>query len=224
VEAKSSPEEIRRYLDLNLEKLERFVTREITSREAYGSLRRGLITREDVVDEVVVRALSAGAGQPAAFEVETFFYRLAVDAIEALSEERDSHREDTRAISGKASRARANDEPEFEFPVGGESEASGEDGARDQRAATPEEIADSDEMVALVERALRSAKPTDREAFLLHVIEEFSAAEIAAITDRKPEQVQRSIAASREYLRQLPVLLERFRAVRGKAPTRVRSA
>jgi DNA-directed RNA polymerase specialized sigma24 family protein len=74
-------------------------------------------------------------------------------------------------------------------------------------------------MVALVEQALRSAKPADREAFLLHVIDEFSPAEIAAITDRNPDQVQRSIAASREYLRRLPGMLERFRAVRGRPQT-----
>jgi DNA-directed RNA polymerase specialized sigma24 family protein len=218
-ESKCSGEEIRRYLNLNLEKLERFVAREIASREAFGSLRRGSISREEVVDEVVLRALTDGTRRPVASEVETFFYHLTADAIAALNEEPAPLGEQAGAPEAPASLTAASEEPEFEFRIGPEPAARGTDGIRDQRAPTPEEIADSEEMVALVEQALRSAKPADREAFLLHVIDEFSPAEIAAITDRNPDQVQRSIAASREYLRRLPGMLERFRAVRGRPQT-----
>ena len=60
---------------------------------------------------------------------------------------------------------------------------------RRRRTATPEEIAYSDEMVRFVQFALRGAVPADREAFILHALEGFSAEEIASITDRKLEQV-----------------------------------
>ena len=44
----------------------------------------------------------------------------------------------------------------------------------DRRVTTPEQSAYSDEMVALVQAALRGVDRTDREAFLLYGIEGFS--------------------------------------------------
>ena len=76
-----------------------------------------------------------------------------------------------------------------------------ESGIADDRASTPEQIAYSDEMVALVQFALRRASREDREAFILNAIEGFSFDEIAAIIDRKPEQVQQSIQNARKKLR-----------------------
>jgi len=71
----------------------------------------------------------------------------------------------------------------------------------DRRVATPEDIAYSDEMVALMQVALKGATRADRESFILHTIEGFSVEEIAAITDRRREHVQTSIGAARECLR-----------------------
>jgi len=63
----------------------------------------------------------------------------------------------------------------------------------------------------MVERALEGAGRDDREAFILNAIEGFSVEEIAAITDRKPEQARASIAAAREHLRKFPPLASQFR-------------
>jgi len=61
-------------------------------------------------------------------------------------------------------------------------------------------------MINLVELALLGTRREDREAFILNAIEGFTTQEIAAITDRKPDQVNASIAAAREHLRNsLPV-------------------
>jgi len=81
----------------------------------------------------------------------------------------------------------------------------------DRRAATPEDIAYSDEMDRLMEFALAAAKPRDREVFILHTIEGFSVAEIAAITDRNPEAISASIIAAREHLRRSPPIAGRFK-------------
>src|SRR5437763_2792918 len=71
----------------------------------------------------------------------------------------------------------------------------------DKLISTPEEIAYSDEMITLVQYAMRAAARPDREAFILHAIEGFSLDEIAAITDRTVVQVEQSIRAAREKLR-----------------------
>ena len=76
----------------------------------------------------------------------------------------------------------------------------------DRAAATPEEIAASDEMINLVELSLLGTRREDREAFILYAVEGFTMQEIAAITDRKPDEVRASVAAAREHLRtSLPV-------------------
>ena len=59
-------------------------------------------------------------------------------------------------------------------------------------------------MLALVHSALRGVKRLDREAFLLYGIEGFSIPEISAITDRRPEDVQASIAAIRIHMKKAP--------------------
>jgi DNA-directed RNA polymerase specialized sigma24 family protein len=56
-------------------------------------------------------------------------------------------------------------------------------------------------MVRLIQFALRGAVAADREAFILHALEGFSAEEIASITDRKLEQVHQAISRTREQLR-----------------------
>src|SRR5258708_39558121 len=48
----------------------------------------------------------------------------------------------------------------------------------DRRITTPEEATYSDEVIALVQAALRGADRTDREAFLLYAIEGFSLGEV----------------------------------------------
>src|SRR5436853_248572 len=68
-----------------------------------------------------------------------------------------------------------------------------------------------DEMITLVQFALEGAKPRDREAFILQAIEGFSIDEIAAITDRKPEEIRTSIAAARAQLRRSPPIANRFK-------------
>jgi DNA-directed RNA polymerase specialized sigma24 family protein len=80
----------------------------------------------------------------------------------------------------------------------------------DRRVSTPEQEAYSDEMIALVQAALRGASRTDREAFLLYGIEGFSLGEIAAITGRHPEAVRESVQRARDCVRNAPSIASEF--------------
>jgi RNA polymerase sigma factor (sigma-70 family) len=112
--------------------------------------------------------------------------------------------------SARVPNVRASDEPELQFHQPDET-LTRESVIADRRVATPEDIASSDEMDRLMEFALAAAKPRDREVFILHTIEGFSVAEIAAITDRKQEAVSASIVAAREHLRRSPPIAGRFK-------------
>jgi DNA-directed RNA polymerase specialized sigma24 family protein len=80
----------------------------------------------------------------------------------------------------------------------------------DRRVSTPEQVAYSDEMMALVQAALRGASRTDREAFLLYGLEGFSLNEIAAITGRHVEAVRESVQRARDCVRSAPSIASEF--------------
>ena len=206
-----SAEDIRCYVNANLSRLERFVERELYFRETAEQLASDAVTKDEVIDEVIAGALGDGGDKPDKMALEPWLYRLAIHAIgDLLARSSDNvlsvHLED----SARAPNVRASDEPELQFHQPDET-LTRESVIADRRTATPEDIASSDEMNTLVEFALAAAKPRDREVFILHTMEGFTVAEIASITDRKPESITASILAAREHLRRSPPIASRFK-------------
>ncbi|MFY9559213.1 MAG: HPF/RaiA family ribosome-associated protein [Terriglobales bacterium] len=204
-----SADDVRSYVNANLPRLERFVDRELYFRyDAQDSPGDGLST-EEVVDEVIARALSDG-DRPEKLALEPWLYRLAMQAMDEMSArmndlESPVHLEDSR----RRQNVQASDEPALQFHQSDEGWTK-ESSIPDRRLTTPEQAAYSDEMVALVQAALRGADRTDREAFLLYGIEGFSLPEIAAITGRHPEAVRESIDRAREQVRNAPSVAHEF--------------
>jgi RNA polymerase sigma factor (sigma-70 family) len=206
-----SPDDIRSYVNANLGRLERFVERELYFREAAEQTAPDSVTKEEVIDEAIARALGDGSEKPERLALEPWLYRLALRAIDDLSRRsQESLASVPLEESARARNVRASDEPELQFHQPDET-LTEESVIADRRVATPEDIAYSDEIVTLVQFALDGAKRQDREAFILHTIEGFSVEEIAAITDRKPEEISSSIAAAREQLRRSPPIANRFK-------------
>ena len=204
-----SADDIRSYVDVNLSRLERFVDRELyfrhTAEEPPGD---GLSTGE-VVDEVIVQALSDGA-RPEKLALEPWLYRLAMQAMDDMSArlndlESPIHLEDSR----RRQNVEASDEAVLQFHQPDEGWTK-ESSIPDRRLTTPEQATYSDEMVGLVQAALRGADRIDREAFLLYGIEGFSLAEIAVITARNPEAVRESISRARAQVRNAPAMANEF--------------
>jgi len=207
-----SPDDIRSYVNASLGRLEIFVEREILFRESSGLLQPDSVNREEVIDEAIARAMGDGGEKPERLALEPWLYRQAIRALNDLSagnlEDTDSvHLED----SARARNVRASDEPHLQYHQPDES-LTEENVIPDRRTSTPEEIAFTDEMMAMIQIALRGAKRHDREAFILNCLEGFSLEEIAAITDRKFDEVRASIVAAREHLRKSPPLAQHFRA------------
>jgi len=207
----ASSDDIRSYVNANLGRLDRFVERELYFRETADELPPDAVTKEEVIDEAIARALGDGAEKPERLALEPWLYRLAIQAIDDLAANSPEslssvHLED----SARKPNVRASDEPELQFHQPDET-LTGENVIADRRTATPEDIASSDEMVALVQFALEGASRSDRESFILHALEGFSVDEIAAITDRKPEEVRASIGEAREHLRRSTPITNRFK-------------
>ncbi|HTE89195.1 MAG TPA: HPF/RaiA family ribosome-associated protein [Terriglobales bacterium] len=201
-----SSDDIRSYVNANLKRLERFVERELYFRETAEQLLPDFVNKEEVIDEVIARALGDGGEKPERLALEPWLYRLAIRSIDDLSS---SHQESLSSVpleeSVRKRNVRASDEAELQFHQPDETFTE-ETVIPDRRTATPEDIAYSDEMVSLVQYALDGTSRADREVFILHAIEGFSVDEIVAITDRKPGEIMSSIVATREHLRRSPPL------------------
>ncbi len=201
-----SEEDITSYVNANLYRLNRFVDREIRYRELAGILEEDQVTREEVIDEAIAAALGDSIEKPEKLALEPWLYRIAMRALNELAD-RNPRAPNTVPLDQKTRRANVggSDEVHFQYHQPDETMTQQEN-IPDRQVFTPEQIAASDEMISLVERALLGASAEDREAFLLYAVEGFTQEEIAAISDRSIDQVRASVLRAREHLRKaLPV-------------------
>src|SRR5262249_11642406 len=75
---------IETWLSANLRQLEAFVDRELEFQVEGDRIREGQVTREEVIDEVIVSALSQEDGKAQLLSLESWFHRLALRAIRRL--------------------------------------------------------------------------------------------------------------------------------------------
>jgi RNA polymerase sigma factor (sigma-70 family) len=208
-----SADDIGSYVNANLSRLERFVDRELYFRRADEEILEDGLSTPEVVNEVIARALG-DHDRPEKLSLEPWLYRLALQAMNEMTArlhelESPVHLEDSR----RRQNVEASDEPGLQFHQPDEGWTR-ESSIPDRRVSTPEQAAYSDEMIALVEAALRGADRTDRETFLLYGIEGFSLGEIAAITGLHPEAVRESVQRARDCVRNAPSIASEFHQAR----------
>lgn len=203
-EAKQEDGDIARWVNANLQRLERFVGRELRYRVATAQIRQGQISREEVIDEVMVNALSHEEEKPDELSMESWLYRLALRAIRHLAQTN----ADTANVSLDAPAGVPNvtgsDENVLQYHQPDDS-LQEESIIRNESARTPEEIFASDEMVGQLDLVLHQVSPQSRETFVLFTLEGFTIEEIARITDQTPDRIRKSIQQARDQIqRKLP--------------------
>ncbi|HKM46981.1 MAG TPA: HPF/RaiA family ribosome-associated protein [Terriglobales bacterium] len=204
-----SADDIGSYVNANLGRLERFVDRELHFRRTDEEIPEDGLSTAEVVNEVIARALG-GNDRPEKLSLEPWLYHLALQAMNEMTA-RLHELESPVALedSRRRQNVQASDEAGLQFHQPDEGWTR-ESAIPDRRVSTPEQAAYSDEMVALVQAALRGADRTDREAFLLYGIEGFSLNEIAAITGRHVEAVRESVQRARDCVRSAPSIANEF--------------
>ena len=204
----ASDEDVSNFVNANLPRLQRFVERELRFRENNGELRPYQLSAREVISEAIATALGR-EDKPEKLAIEPWLYGLALRAMHNLvhrsgDDSESVHLEDLPR--GRESYlGQGSDEPILQFHQPDES-LTAENIIPNRGVATPEDAAASDEMIRMIEAALRGTKPEDREAFLLYGIEGFTVDEISAISGRGGDVVRGSIKAAREHLQKnLPV-------------------
>lgn len=198
--------DIGEYINANLGRLRRFVERELRYRESNGFLQPEQLSPEEVIDEAIANALGNGIDKPERLSLEPWLYRLSLRAMGELSL---GPQEDVESVPldghARFRNVTGSDEQHLQFHQPDEAFAN-RDLIADTRVATPEASAATEEMINLVEMALKGAGREDREAFLLNAVEGFTPEEIAVIGDRPVEEVKASVKKAGEFLRKaLPV-------------------
>jgi RNA polymerase sigma factor (sigma-70 family) len=189
------------WLSANLHKLEEFIDQELNFQIESDKIRENQISRDEVVDEVIVSALSHEGGKRELLSTESWFHRLALQAIRRLIHDN----ADTANISLDAPAGIQNvtgsDEIVLQYHQPDDSTPE-ESMIRDKSVRTPEEIMAGDEMVAQLDVVLSGVKPEDREAFVLYTLEGFTVDEISRLAGRSAEQVRQSIHHARAHIQQ----------------------
>lgn len=205
-----SGDDIRSYVNANLSRLERFVEREIYFREAQEIIPRDTLSKEEVIDETIAAALGDGQEKPERLALEPWLYRLALRALDDLSQTDDSS-ENAMPLEESARRrnVKGSDEPELQFHQPDES-ITGATVIADSRVATPEQILASDEIMRLIASSLRDLGSGPREAFILYALEGFTVDEIGAITGHPADRILAFISSARDHLRKAPGLAREF--------------
>src|ERR1044071_6435667 len=189
------------WLSANVRKLEEFIDQELRFQVEADRIREDQITREEVLDEVIVSALSQEDGRTQLLSPESWFHRMALQAIRRLIHDN----ADTANISLDAPAGIQNvtgsDEIVLQYHQPDDSLPE-ESIIRDESVRTPEEIMAGDEMVAQLDIILREVRSNDREAFVLYTLEGFTVDEISRLAGRPAEQVRQSIHDARTHIKE----------------------
>jgi RNA polymerase sigma factor (sigma-70 family) len=189
------------WVNANLPRLQEYVEGELQLRVAAGQIREGQVSCEEVIDEVMVSALSHEDGKAELLTPEGWFHRLALLAIRRLIHANaDTGNLSLDAPAGKQN-VTGSDENVLQFHQPDDSLPE-ESVIRDANVLTPEEIFAGEEMVAQLGLVLHEIGMQDREAFVLYTLEGFTVDEIGRLAGRSPEQVRKSIHHARERIQQ----------------------
>lgn len=198
------------WMNANLFRLQEFVDSELQLRVAAGQLREDQISCEEVIDEMMVSALSEENGKAALLSPESWFHRLALQAIRRLIKAS----ADTGNLSLDAPAGTQNvtgsDENVLQFHQPDDSLPE-ESVIRDASVRTPEEIFAGEEMAAHLDLVLHEVSTADREAFVLYTLEGFTVEEISRLSGRSPELVRKSIQQARDKVQKKLPEQNRFR-------------
>ncbi len=191
--------DVRSYINANLDRLTRFVSGEIQMREANAEFTAESVSADEVIDEVVVTALSEHE-KPPHMPVERWLYRLAIQAIRRVASGNAGTDGDIKLEQSVGTQNVSGTDDEFlQYHQPEESSTRG-DILADKSAADPESAAINDEFVSQLYVALQGVHADARQAFVLYALEGFTVEEISQITDREAQEVRDEINTARDLV------------------------
>lgn len=198
---KPSGNGVEAWISVNLPALREFVNRELQARAGAGQIRDGQVTCEEVIDEVIVSALSHEDHRAVLLTPESWFHRLALQAVRRLIKSNADTGDLSLDAPAGIQNVTGSDENILQYHQPDDA-LQEENVIRDVSVRTPEQIFADEEMVGQLDLILHGIKTADREAFVLFTLEGFTIDEISRLASRPPDQVRKSIQHARERIQQ----------------------
>jgi RNA polymerase sigma factor (sigma-70 family) len=184
------------------------VHHELAYHEAEGSLARGELSVDDVVDAVLLQAYETFLkDRNAAGISRKHLVRLAINEIERAIKQSTFERKRTVPLERPLPKTPPNEYvstlgEEITYFYTPDEALKVEDIIPDLEFPTPEEESEREELRACVYRALAEVPREWRRALLLRYIEEFDVAELATIMRKRESDIKSMLERARRELRQ----------------------
>jgi len=199
-----SVREFENLINQNLDKIQNYVRRELFHRTLAHNIPPGILQPEAVVDEVFLLMTSQEKAKPSSMSLEQWMYQVAREQIERRLDELD------RDVTPHIEDATPQVEPKWEDEVLNfyqpDESLKLEDVLTDQTGGNPELLMEVEETEQELHKAIARLPRRMRESFVLCVLEGFDPVEVAMITGKAAEKVQKDVEEARRRLR------EQFRA------------
>jgi ribosomal subunit interface protein len=194
--------EFENQINENLDKIHNYVRRELFHKSLAHNVPPGILQPEAVIDEVFLLMSSHEKAKPAEMSFEQWMYQVAREQIDRRLEEIDQ--ESPHIEESTQSKPQWEDEV-LNFYQPDES-LKLEDVLSDQTGGNPELLMEVEETEQELHKAIARLPRKIRESFVLCVLEGFDPVEVAMITGKAAEKVQKDVEDARRRLR------EQFRA------------
>lgn len=185
-------------INQNLDKIQNYVRRELFHKTLAHNIPPGILQPEAVVDDVFVLMTSQEKAKPGNISLEQWMYQVAREQIDRRLDELDRdipHIEETTLQS----------KPHWEDEVLNfyqpDEALKLEDVLTDRAGANPELLMEVEETEQELHKAIARLPRKIRESFVLCVLEGFDPVEVAMITGKDAEKVQKDVEDARQRLR-----------------------
>ncbi|UCF35480.1 MAG: sigma-70 family RNA polymerase sigma factor [Acidobacteriota bacterium] len=183
----------------NLEKIENYIRRELYHQVVAGLMPPGVIEPLALVDDVFLEVTANAAKRPSHLTFEQWMFQVARRTLKARITELEDHRDEPH-VEDAANESNPWEDEDLNFYQPDES-LQLEDLLRDGNSLNPEELIERDEMAAQLQKAIARLPESQREAFILFVLEGFTSDEVAMVTGKTPDEVVWEVGEARAQLR-----------------------
>ena len=185
--------------DLNFERIENYICRELFHQIALEKFPPGIIQRQALLDEIFLQVQSE-KNRPENLSSEQWTFQVARQTVQARVEELNQSRKDAH-LEEVAPRLSPWDDEELNFYQ--PDEVLRLEGLRDDaHSATPEKLLQLEETEVQIQHAIARLPNPIRESFVLFALEGFNSDEVAMITGQTSEKVLLHVERARNKLKE----------------------
>jgi RNA polymerase sigma factor (sigma-70 family) len=178
--------------------------RELRLLEIEGTLHKGEVTVTDLLDDVIVRAWERYAQRPRDMGLDLWLIQLLHESLDAWIKQKPRSTSKFEKAAEEAlphERLQVDDQEWWLWLLGEDEQITLHDVIPDHQAETIQQRIETEDLKDRLLSWLSELPKEARQAFVLHVLENYAPAEIAKLQNRSEFEVRADIEATRSALR-----------------------